>query len=67
MSRKLVVGNWKMNLSVSEGIALAKEVEAGWIDDCREYSEAKESTFVQKTLWGHRWRRAHIIVHWPLI
>ena len=27
MSRKLVVGNWKMNLSVSEGIALAKEVE----------------------------------------
>lgn len=28
MSRKLVAGNWKMNLSLSEGIALAKEVKA---------------------------------------
>ena len=28
MSRKLVAGNWKMNLTVAEGIALAKEVEA---------------------------------------
>ena len=28
MSRKLVAGNWKMNLSLPEGIALAKEVEA---------------------------------------
>lgn len=28
MSRKLVVGNWKMNLSLAEGIALAKEVSA---------------------------------------
>ena len=28
MSRKLVAGNWKMNLSLPEGITLAKEVEA---------------------------------------
>tara|TARA_B100000900_G_scaffold408850_1_gene423778 strand:+ start:529 stop:1284 length:756 start_codon:yes stop_codon:yes gene_type:complete len=28
MSRKLVAGNWKMNLSLHEGITLAKEVEA---------------------------------------
>ena len=28
MSRKLVAGNWKMNLSLTEGITLAKEVEA---------------------------------------
>ena len=28
MSRKLVVGNWKMNLSLTQGIDLAKEVEA---------------------------------------
>jgi triosephosphate isomerase len=28
MSRKLVAGNWKMNLTVAEGIYLAKEVEA---------------------------------------
>ena len=28
MSRKLVVGNWKMNLTLTQGISLAKEVEA---------------------------------------
>lgn len=28
MSRKLVAGNWKMNLTVAEGISLAKGVEA---------------------------------------
>ena len=28
MSRKLVAGNWKMNLNLPEGIALAKDVEA---------------------------------------
>ena len=28
MSRKLVAGNWKMNLNIPEGIALAKEVES---------------------------------------
>ena len=28
MSRKLVAGNWKMNLSLSEGLSLAKKVEA---------------------------------------
>ena len=28
MSRKLVAGNWKMNLSIPEGIALAKGVES---------------------------------------
>ena len=28
MSRKLVAGNWKMNLTLTQGIDLAKEVEA---------------------------------------
>tara|TARA_B110000467_G_scaffold157214_1_gene171688 strand:+ start:878 stop:1633 length:756 start_codon:yes stop_codon:yes gene_type:complete len=28
MSRKLVAGNWKMNLTVTDGISLAKELEA---------------------------------------
>ena len=33
MSRKLVAGNWKMNLSVSEGVALAKEIKNQLLDN----------------------------------
>lgn len=33
MSRKLVVGNWKMNLSVSEGVTLAKEIKDQLLDN----------------------------------
>ena len=33
MSRKLVAGNWKMNLSVSEGVTLAKEIKDQLLDN----------------------------------
>ena len=30
MRKNIVAGNWKMNTTLQEGVALAKEIDAAW-------------------------------------
>ena len=58
MRKKIVAGNWKMNMNLQDGIALAKELEKGAFTG-EVSAEMVKSTGAQYVILGHSERREY--------